>query len=136
MLTNTVGFVATSDFDAGLGGTSQIWQTTDAGATWTTTTIPAYASTSNLVLSVIFFAPSGTVGYVGGQDQASDTPLVWKTTDGGNTWVDVDDRAGLIAAADAAGTFGRIFSGFALDDDHFWVGGDHGAVFYNATGGQ
>ncbi len=136
MTSNTTGFVATSDFSAGEGGTTTIWKTANAGDTWAPVDIPGAAETDILQISTLFFAPGGTVGYAGGQNNSSDRPILWRTNDGGDTWTDVTAINGLAAAMDAAGTFGRIFTGFAIDADHFWVGGDHGAVFYNSTGGQ
>ena len=37
---------------------------------------------------------------------------------------------------DRAGTFGRIYTGFALDEDHLWVGGDRAGLFHNDNGAE
>lgn len=136
MISDTVGFVATSDFSSGEGGTASIWKTDDAGETWTKTTIPAEVNEAVAEIASIFFAPGGQVGYAVGQFGAADGPLLLKTTDGGDTWVEPSGVNELRAALEAAGTFGRLYTGFALDEDNIWVGGDHAGLFYSANGAE
>ncbi len=136
MVSDTVGFVATSDFSAGAGGTAAVWKTEDAGATWAKTTIPAAVNENVVQIATLFFAPGGEVGYAAGQYGSADGPLLLKTTDGGNTWVEPSGVGSLAAAMDGAGTFGRIYTGFALDADHLWVGGDHSGLFYSNNGAE
>ncbi len=136
MVSDTVGFVATSDFSSGEGGTATIWRTDDAGGTWAATTIPAVVNENVVLITTIFFAPGGDVGYAAGQYGASDGPLLLKTTDGGVTWVEPSGVGSLAAAMDEAGTFGRIYTGFALDEDNLWVGGDAAGLFYSNNGAE
>jgi hypothetical protein len=136
MVSDTVGFVATSDFSSGDGGTATIWKTEDAGDTWTATTIPAAVNEAVVQIATIFFAPGGEVGYAAGQFGAADGPLLLKTTDGGDTWVEPSGVGSLAAAMDEAGTFGRIYTGFALDEDNLWVGGDGAGLFYSNNGAE
>jgi len=136
MVSDTVGFVATSDFSSGAGGTATIWKTDDAGATWAATTIPAVVNENIVQIATIFFAPGGDVGYAAGQYGNADGPLLLKTTDGGDTWVEPSGVGSLAAAMDDAGTFGRIYTGFALDEDNLWVGGDGAGLFYSNNGAE
>jgi hypothetical protein len=136
MVSDTVGFVATSDFSSGDGGTATIWKTEDAGATWAATSIPAVVNENVVQIATIFFAPGGEVGYAAGQIGAGDGPLLLKTTDGGDTWVEPSGVGSLAAAMEDAGTFGRIYTGFALDADNLWVGGDGAGLFYSNNGAE
>ena|SRR5688572_5420237 len=97
--------------------------------------MPSVVTGNVTAIHSIFFAPGGTVGYaVGVVDTAS--PLLLKTTDSGATWFEPTGIDELIEAADDAPNFpsGFLYTGFALDANNVWVGGDNGTVFYSATG--
>src|SRR5690606_7270705 len=115
MVSDTVGFVATSDFSAGAGGTASIFKTRDAGATFVQATIPASVNAAIVHIADIFFAPGGTVGYAVGQFGAGDGPLLLKTTVSGVAWVVPSASGALHTALGGAGTFKRLYTGFALD---------------------
>ena len=73
-----------------------------------------------------------------GSNEDDNVPLIVKTVDGGDTWRLAGATADLETQIDDAFTtnFGRLMSGFALDENNIWVGGDHSAVFYSANGGD
>jgi photosystem II stability/assembly factor-like uncharacterized protein len=135
MVSDTVAFAAVSDFSGRDGGTATIYQSTDSGDTWTATTTPAALSTKVIQIATVFFAPGGTVGYAIGQNDTDRDALLLKTTDGGATWTVPAGAAALETSLDGVfGSFHRLFTGFALDDNHLWVGGDRSALFYSDTG--
>jgi len=72
----------TTAFAVGLGGT--ILRTTDRGLNWTRLKTPAPHW-----LSAVDFV-SATTGYVVGGSASG--PVIWKTTDGGDSWVSLAER--------------------------------------------
>lgn len=93
-----------------------------ATSTWVRATIPAYTN-GTTALRQFFFAPGGTHGWVVGAN-GNAAPLLWSTTDGGATWT---DASGSVAAL----TSERLWAGFALDETHLVVGGEHGVILSN-----
>jgi hypothetical protein len=135
MVSDTVAFAAVSDFSAREGGTATIYKSTTSGDSWTASTMPAALSSKVIQIAAIFFAPGGTVGYAVGQNDTDDDALLLKTTDAGATWTVPAGAAALETGLDDVfGSFHRLFTGFALDDSHVWVGGDRSALFYSDTG--
>jgi len=135
MVSDTVAFAAVSDFPFREGGTATIYKSTDSGETWAATTMPAGLSSKVIQIAAVFFAPGGTVGYAVGQNDTDGKALLLKTTDGGGTWVVPAGAAALETGLDDVfGSFHRLYTGFALDEDHLWVGGDRSALFYSDTG--
>ena len=110
----------------GVGG-MYIKRTTDGGATWAAVPLPAAIGSSNLDLPVGFFAPDGQHGWLAGYDFTQHRAAVIATADGGASWTVV---AGVGAAVDKAGSV-KLYSGFALDATHVWLGGDAGLLMHN-----
>jgi hypothetical protein len=138
-VTEDVGFATTSDgrFIGGRG-TASIQKTTDGGMTWTRTTLPTFFTSAGVSLRSVFFAPGNSVGWALGTIDTDDAAgLVLKTEDGGDTWRVAGANADLNDQLNTFPTnFGRLQSGFALDENNIWIGGDHSSLFYSATGGD
>jgi hypothetical protein len=92
-------------------------RTTDGGKTWKAVALPAAVATHGLALNAAFFAPDLQYGWIVGFDHDSNHALGLATTDGGATWSVV---SGL---GDA-----QLYSGFALDKTHVWIGGTQGVL--------
>lgn len=113
-------------------GTTYLYYSTDASmgkaSHWTRATLPdSIVSSGEGFPRFIFFAPDGQHGWLGG---AVDTkPMLLRTTDGGHTFTDV-------SAAVQNVTDQRLHSGFALDKDHIWVGGETGTLLFNDSAQQ
>jgi photosystem II stability/assembly factor-like uncharacterized protein len=103
-------------------------RTTNGGETWTQVPIPAPIASHDLDLPGGFFAPDGQHGWLVGVDHDAPNPgVLLATTDGGETWSSVP---GVGAAVDAL--HGRsLYSGFAIDATHIWLGGDAGLLIHN-----
>ena len=116
----------------GLGfdeGSAYVYRTTDASAgvasTWARVSIPtSFATESDVNLDFMFFAPDGTHGWIVGE--RNNSALLLRTTDGGTSWANV--TAPLLALTDQP-----LRSGFALDADHVWVGGEHVLLYTDAA---
>jgi hypothetical protein len=127
-------------YETGVAAFMGIYTTGNAGRNWRRAVLPANAYDGNQEIMDVVFAPSGNVGWViGATDRETDTAdrspvLLWKTIDGGQTWVDIaaaSFKDSPIAAADAP----LLSVGFALDDDHLWIGGRLGTVLHHDRGG-
>ncbi len=94
-----------------------IQRTTDGGKTWTRVALPASVATHGLELNGGFFAPDGQHGWIVGYDHDTHLALALSSSDGGASWATI---AGLGEA--------KLYSGFALDADHVWIGGDQGTL--------
>lgn len=97
--------------------TPYIQHTTDGGKTWASVALPAAVASHGLELNGAFFAPDGQHGWVVGFDHDGNHALGLSTSNGGATWAQV---TGL---GDA-----KLYSGFALDATHVWIGGDRGTL--------
>ena len=109
-----------------------LYSTTNASmgkaATWTRQTLPAgLEAASNVDLDSMFFAPDGQHGWLVGNK--GHHALLLRTTDGGATWSDVSGA--VIAVQDH-----DLYNGFALDNDHVWLGGRFGLFLATATAQQ
>ena len=113
-------------------GSAYVYRTTDGGTTWKAATLPAIKAKS-LDFYSAFFAPDGLNGWITGFNYDSSTALLLKTTDGGVTWV---SSGGDLAAKTANSGIAKIHTGFALDANHIWVGGDYGILMANDAGGE
>jgi hypothetical protein len=92
----------------GTGGNTGIWKTTDFGQTWTNTTGNAGLSTTDSWSDVVIDPHTPTTLYAAvGNDERSVNSGVYKSTNGGDTWV--------ILAGTAGGSAGRI--ALAVYDD-------------------
>ena len=113
--------------------------TSDAGSTWMPAQLPVGTNGPHAEHEIhdVAFAPSGRVGWVVGQTSGQDAklrPTLWKTTDGGTTWLDITEASFATAsvALDQAAPFRTVF---ALDEDHLWIGGDGGLLLHHDRGG-
>jgi hypothetical protein len=102
-------------------------RTDDGGVTWRDVALPSEIAAGELELPAGFFAPDGQHGWLAGFDHAARRALLLVTSDGGATWAKVP---GIGDAVDAAGG-DKLYSGFALDAAHVWIGGSHGVVMHN-----
>jgi hypothetical protein len=112
--------------------TAYAYFTDDAGATWSAAPLPSTLTTS-FALTNGFVAPDGQHVWLGGF--TSDSPpqmVLLKSADGGKTWQDI---SAAITAANA-GQMYKLHSGFALDANNIWLGGDNGGLAYSPTGGE
>jgi len=104
-----------------------IKRTTDGGTTWDPVLLPTAVASHDLDLPVGFFAPDGQHGWLAGYDFTQHLAILLATADGGASWTPV---AGVGAAVDNAGSL-KLYSGFALDATHVWLGGDNGLLMHN-----
>ena len=111
-----------------------VYTTADGGKTWTAGTLPA---TINAVGASTYFsggfgAPDGQhLWIVGGNLKGDAVAVLLKSKDGGKTWSDISGTLGANPAAHA-----KFHTGFALDANHIWVGGEHGGFLASSTGGE
>jgi hypothetical protein len=98
-------------------GNAYIQRSTDGGMTWTTVALPSDVASHELELPGGFFAPDGTHGWIVGYDHDSSHALVLSTTDGGASW-----------ASESIDSEYKLYSGFALDATHVWIGGQAGTL--------
>jgi photosystem II stability/assembly factor-like uncharacterized protein len=98
-------------------GSAYIQRSTDGGATWTSIPLPADVASHELELPGGFFAPDGAHGWLVGYDHDSSHALLLTTTDGGASW-----------AAATVDSEHKLYSGFALDASHVWLGGEAGTL--------
>jgi hypothetical protein len=106
---------------------SYIKRTSDGGKSWDDVALPSAVASRDLELPAGFFAPDGQHGWLTGFDHGSARALLLATADGGASWTLV---AGVADAVDAFHG-GQLYSGFALDATHIWVGGEGGVVMHN-----
>lgn len=114
-------------------GQQYILRTTDAGETWTAVAVPADVAQKSIEFQNAFFAPDGQSGWIVGYNYENSIALMLKTTDGGLTW---SSASGDLAAKVNAAGGGKLFTGFALDANHLWVGGERGVLMANEAGGE
>jgi hypothetical protein len=114
-------------------GTGYVYRTTDGGQTWNPVTLPSAVVSGSIELASAFFAPDGMTGFIIGYDYDASIPLLLRSEDGGATWA---SSGGDLAAKVTAAGGGKLFSGFALDANHIWVGGDYGVLMASDTSGQ
>jgi hypothetical protein len=112
---------------------SYIYRTTDSGDTWTSVALPTAVAGKAIELTSGFFAPDGTNGWLVGYDYDASSALILRTVDAGVTWT--KSGGDLATKVDGAGG-GKLYTGFALDAYHIWVGGDYGVLMANADGGD
>ncbi len=105
-------------------------RTTDCGNSWFEVPVPTELAGVRLNLRHVFFAPDNTTGWLVGYNLDVREPLLLKTRDGGASFEVL--HGGL---ADALPDV-RLHTGFALDADHIWVGGEQGGLAYSSTGGE
>ncbi|MBL8940245.1 MAG: hypothetical protein JNM69_37205 [Archangium sp.] len=103
---------------------SYLYFTTNAtqgkASTWTKATLPSgFATSTDITISAVFFAPDKTHGWAVGNN--SRKPMLLRTTDAGRTWSDVSGQVTALATSD-------LVNGFALDANRIWVVGRYGFV--------
>lgn len=108
-------------------GGKYIKRTVDGGRTWSDVPFPRELAASQLQLPAGFFAPDGQHGWLAGYDHTSRAALLLATTDGGASW----SRVSGVAEAVDAFHGDKLYSGFALDANHIWVGGARGLLMHN-----
>jgi hypothetical protein len=132
MTTATHGIAAASN---DLLDDAYAYTTDDGGATWKAATLPTTVTMAGVQAAIVsgFAAPDGQhVWLVGFSFQSSNTfPVVLKSSDAGSTWKDI---SASLATLPASAT--KLHTGFALDANNIWVGGEHGALFYSPSGGE
>lgn len=100
-------------------------RTTDGGVTWVDAALPPSLVPLRLELHGAFFARDARHGWITGYDRDGRVPVLLSTSDAGARWTMVE--SGLVdAVRDAGGD--KLFCGFALDAEHFWIGGARGLV--------
>jgi hypothetical protein len=99
------------------GGNAYIQRSTDGGMTWTSIALPAEIASHSIELPGGFFAPDGMHGWLVGYDHDSSGALLLTTSDGGATW-----------ATESVESEHKLYSGFALDATHVWIGGEAGTL--------
>jgi hypothetical protein len=110
------------------------YTTDDGGATWTQATLPSTVTAAGAHAAIVssFAAPDGQHIWLVGMTLVSDAhALLLKSSDAGKTWKDI---SGALAAIPAAAN--KMHTGFALDANNIWIGGDYGALLYSSTGGE
>lgn len=127
--TTGIAFWASSIYP-GLG---YVYCTTDAGQTWAKVDLPSDVAQTSIELASAFFAPDGAHGWIVGYDYDSSTALLLRSDDGGATW---KRSSGDLASKVAQAGGGKLFTGFALDADHIWVGGEYGVLAASDSGGE
>jgi len=111
-------------------GSAYVLYTSDGGDHWTVGTLPA--SAGNMVSLIgTFSAPNGTLFIVGGGPSL----VLYESMDDGKTWTDLSTKLNAWASTLDNPPI-RLETGFALDAQHIWVGGDSGFIAYTATGGE
>jgi hypothetical protein len=114
-------------------GLQYIYRTADGGQTWAPVALPAGAASQAIELASAFFAPDGTHGWMVGYDHDASSPILLRTKDSGASWELVaSDLAQKVAAAGGD----KLFTGFALDATHIWIGGPRGLFLANEAGGD
>jgi hypothetical protein len=98
-------------------GKAYIQRSTDGGMTWTSVALPSDIASHTLELPGGFFAPDGMHGWIVGYDHDSSHALVLTTSDGGASW-----------APESVDSEHKLYSGFALDATHVWIGGERGTL--------
>ena len=66
--------------------------------------------------------------------QFSGADLAKQVKDGGGKAMLKTASGGQLTIMDAGG--GKLWTGFALDEDHLWVGGEYGLLMASSTGGE
>lgn len=110
-----------------------IFHTTDAGETWSPVELPSDIQGVDIELRQAFFAPNSEAGFIVGYDYEHDIPLMLQTTDNGASFSRV--RGDFAQVATAAGG-AKLWTGFALDEDHIWVGGEYGLLMASDIGAE
>ena len=77
-------------------------------------------------------SPDGQhVWLVGSTIKSDARALLLKSSDGGKTWKDVSSKLAPLPAAAA-----KFHTGFALDANNIWIGGEHGGLLHSNNGGE
>jgi hypothetical protein len=105
-------------------------RTTDGGVTWSEVALPPEIVGVRVSLREMFFAPGGQVGWLVGYDITKRAPLLLKTRDGGASFRVLN--SGLAEVLPDV----HLQTGFALDENHIWVGGTNGGLAYSSSGGE
>ena len=108
-------------------GAAYIKRTADGGATWTTAALPGALATSAVELQGGFAGSDCMHLWLAGYDGTAGKALLLASTDGGATWAPV---AGVADAVDAAHG-SKLYSVFAIDTAHIWLGGSQGVIVHN-----
>jgi photosystem II stability/assembly factor-like uncharacterized protein len=104
-----------------------IRRTDDGGATWREVALPAAIATHNVDLPGGYFAPDCMHVWLAGFDLATSQALLLASSDAGATWSVVPGVGDAVAAANGD----KLYTVFALDTAHIWVGGARGVIAHN-----
>lgn len=104
-----------------------IRRTDDGGATWREVALPAAIASHNIELPAGYAAPDCMHMWLAGFDQATTQALLLASSDAGATWAVVPGVGAAVTAANGD----KLYSVFALDTAHIWVGGARGVIAHN-----
>jgi photosystem II stability/assembly factor-like uncharacterized protein len=110
----------THGWAVGAGGTT-ILHTTDAGKSWH---IQLDGGGEGTALNAVFFIDENVGWAVGG--------LVLKTTNGGETWIDITDQFPVYYSFSSIPAEDVFF----VNEQHGWIVKDGGEIFHTTDGGQ
>jgi photosystem II stability/assembly factor-like uncharacterized protein len=108
-----------------------VYTTQNGGETWTASTLPSTVNVAGSYATIAagFWAPDNQhvwlVGFIGNSTHG----LVLKSSDAGATWTDLSDQ--MVGLADT-----KLHTGFALDAENIWLGGEDGTLLYSPSGGD
>jgi hypothetical protein len=118
-----------------------VFYTSDLGKTWSEGKLPDSAADHNAIFETAFFAPDCKHVWIAGYFQKGYKqdgkhglfrPTFYASSDGGKTFTDMSKH--LDDHLEASHT--KWLTGFALDADHLWLGGQNGLIIYTANAGR
>jgi len=114
-------------FGSGAAGSAYIKRTTDGGVTWTTPVLPGELATNAVELQAGYVGTDCMHAWLAGYDLTADKAVLLASSDGGVTWTKVAGISDVVAAAGGS----KLYSVFALDTAHVWIGGSRGVIVHN-----
>lgn len=128
---NDTGFIVTDGSAGSPTSDADVWETTDAGATWANATgaVPSPFSGGDIKSAVRFAVDKATWRLLVASGAKAGSAQVAYSDDDGATWTTV--TVGATAWEGAAGADAL----FAFDSEHIWFASDHGRVYFSSDGG-